>query len=394
MPLHDPSRGFLPYPKAPVPHAGTGPLIGLSFGVKDLFDVAGYPTGGGNPFVLAASGIKTRTAPTVQKLLDAGARMAGKTVTDELAFSMNGNNAHFGAPVNGAAPDRISGGSSSGSAAAVSWSLCDFALGTDTGGSVRAPANHCALYGLRPTHGRVSLEGALDLAPSLDTCGWFAREVQTFARVADVLLDADPAPLPAAVRLLRPTDIWALAETAAVEALAPALARVEATLGAAQPTTAVLDSLDAMYWAFRYVQGREAWLVDGPLIERYAPPLGPGVAERFAWSKQVTDAQVTEARAFRARFRAHLAALLGKDGVLVLPTMPDIAPLRSTSEADLETYRNRSTQMLCMAGLSGFPQLSMPLARREGAPLGISLLGPAGSDRSLIALAERIAAQA
>ena len=394
MPLHDPSRGFLPYPEAPVPHAGTGPLIGLSFGVKDLFDVAGYPTGGGNPFVLAVSGIKTRTAPTVQKLLDAGARMAGKTVTDELAFSMNGNNAHFGTPVNGAAPDRISGGSSSGSAAAVSWSLCDFALGTDTGGSVRAPANHCALYGLRPTHGRVSLEGALDLAPSLDTCGWFAREVQTFARVADVLLDADPAPLPAAVRLLRPTDIWALAETAAVEALAPALARVEATLGAAQPTTAVLDSLDAMYWAFRYVQGREAWLVDGPLIERYAPPLGPGVAERFAWSKQVTDAQVTEARAFRARFRAHLAALLGKDGVLVLPTMPDIAPLRSTSEADLETYRNRATQMLCMAGLSGFPQLSMPLARREGAPLGISLLGPAGSDRSLIALAERIASQA
>ena len=394
MPLHDPSRGFLPYPDAPVPHAGTGPLIGLSFGVKDLFDVAGYPTGGGNPFVLAASGIKTRTAPTVQKLLDAGARMAGKTVTDELAFSMNGNNAHFGAPVNGAAPERISGGSSSGSAAAVSWSLCDFALGTDTGGSVRAPANHCALYGLRPTHGRVSLEGALDLSPSLDTCGWFAREVQTFARVADVLLDADPAPLPAAVRLLRPTDIWALAEAAAVDALAPALARVEATLGAAQPTTAALDSLDAMYWAFRYVQGREAWLVDGPLIERYAPPLGPGVAERFAWSKQVTDAQVAEARAFRARFRAQLAALLGTDGVLVLPTMPDIAPLRSTSEADLETYRNRATQMLCMAGLSGFPQLSMPLGRREGAPLGLSLLGPAGSDRSLIALAERIASTA
>lgn len=394
MPLHDPSRGFLPYPDAPVPHAGTGPLIGLTFGVKDLFDVAGYPTGGGNPFVLAASGIKTRTAPTVQKLLDAGARMVGKTVTDELAFSMNGNNAHFGAPINGAAPDRISGGSSSGSAAAVSWALCDFALGTDTGGSVRAPANHCALYGLRPTHGRVSLEGALDLSPSLDTCGWFARDVQTFARVADVLLDSDPAPLPATVRLLRPTDIWALAEAAAVEALAPALARVEATLGAAQPTTAVLDSLDAMYWAFRHVQGREAWLTDGPLIERYAPPLGPGVAERFAWSKQVTDAQVTEARAFRARFRAHLTALLGTDGVLVLPTMPDIAPLRSTSEADLETYRNRSTQMLCMAGLSGFPQLSMPLARRDGAPLGISLLGPAGSDRSLIALAERIAAQA
>ncbi|HEX2013282.1 MAG TPA: amidase family protein, partial [Roseateles sp.] len=146
--LHDPARAFVPYPEAPVPHADAGTLAGLSFAVKDLFDVAGYPTGGGSPIVLARSGIKTQTAPTVRQLLDAGARFVGKTVTDELAFSMNGNNAHFGAPINGAAPERISGGSSSGSASAVSSGLCDFALGTDTGGSVRAPASHCGLYGL------------------------------------------------------------------------------------------------------------------------------------------------------------------------------------------------------------------------------------------------------
>src|ERR1035437_900597 len=196
MPLHDPAHAFIPYPDVKVPSAATGPLADLRFGVKDLFDVAGYPTGGGSPTVLAMSGIKTRTAPTVQKLLDAGARFVGKTVTDELAFSMNGNNAHFGAPINGAAADRITGGSSSGSASAVSSGMCDFALGTDTGGSVRAPANHCGLYGLRPTHGRISLQGAMDLAPSLDSCGWFARDVQTFARVADVLLGRDPQPLP------------------------------------------------------------------------------------------------------------------------------------------------------------------------------------------------------
>lgn len=157
MPLHDPAHAFVPYPDVPVRHAGSGPLSGLYFGVKDLFDIAGYPTGGGNPLLLALSGIKTQTAPTVQKLLDAGAALAGKTVTDELAFSMNGNNAHFGAPINGSAPARITGGSSSGSASAVSNRLCDFALGTDTGGSVRAPASHCGLYGIRPTHGRVSL---------------------------------------------------------------------------------------------------------------------------------------------------------------------------------------------------------------------------------------------
>jgi amidase len=392
MPLHDPAHAFVPYPDVAVRGAPTGPLAELSFGVKDLFDVAGYPTGGGSPTVLAMSGIKTRTAPTVQKLLDAGARFAGKTVTDELAFSMNGNNAHFGAPINGAARDRITGGSSSGSASAVSSGLCDFALGTDTGGSVRAPANHCGLYGLRPTHGRVSLEGALDLAPSLDTCGWFARDAGTFARVADVLLGDDAMPLPAKPRLLWPTDVWAMLEAPVKDALDGAAQRVQSVLGKASPVEVALESWDAMYWNFRYVQGRESWLTDGPLIERYAPPLGPGVAERFAWSRDVTDAQVNAARAFRIAFRTQLAELLGTDGVLLMPTMPDTAPRRDAADSSLEDYRNRAIRMLCVAGLSGFPQLSMPLAQREGAPLGISLLGPAGADRSLIAIAERMAA--
>jgi len=167
---NDPARAFMPYPAVSVPHAERGPLSGLTFAAKDLFDVAGYPTGSGSPTMLAMSGVKTRTAPVVQALLDAGARFVGKTITDELAFSMSGKNSHFGTPVNGGAPDRVPGGSSAGSAAAVSNGLCDFALGTDTGGSVRAPASHCGLFGIRPTHGRVSLEGCHDLAPSFDTC--------------------------------------------------------------------------------------------------------------------------------------------------------------------------------------------------------------------------------
>lgn len=394
MPLNDPAHAFVPYPDVPVPHASTGPLSGLYFGVKDLFDVAGYPTGGGNPLVLALSGTKTQTAPTVQRLLDAGAAFAGKTVTDELAFSMNGNNAHFGAPLNGAAPERITGGSSSGSASAVSSRLCDFALGTDTGGSVRAPASHCGLYGIRPTHGRVSLQSALALCHSYDTCGWFARDATTFARVGDVLLGADPAPLPARPRLLSPTDVWGLIAADVLPAWDSARAQVQAVYGEAAPTTVALDSFEAMYWSFRYLQGREAWMTDGAFIERYAPVLGPGVKERFAWSRDVTDAQVEQAQAFRTRFTTHLRQLLGQDGVLVMPSMPDIAPLRSTDEAALEHYRNQAVQMLCIAGLSGFPQISLPLAGRQGAPLGLSLLGPAGSDRSLIAMAQQLAATA
>ena len=392
--LHDPARAFMPYPAVPVPHAPTGPLAGLRFGVKDLFHVRGYPTSGGQPLLLALLGVQQRTAPTVQRLLEAGAHFGGKTITDELAFSMNGQNAHFGSPVNGAAPQRIAGGSSCGSAAAVSHRLCDFALGTDTGGSVRAPASHCGLLGLRPTHGRVSLHDALDLAPSLDTCGWFARDSDTFARVADVLLGEDAQPLPARVRLLAPTDLWALATPAAAKALAPARRQVESALGKARPVRVVLESLDAMYWHFRHIQGAEAWQVNGDFLRRFAPPLGPGVAQRMAWSAQVSDAQVAQARAFRDRFRLHLQQLLGDDGVLLLPTMPDIAPLASEPESALEDYRNRAIRLLCVAGLSGFAQLSLPMARRADAPLGLSLLGPAGSDRSLVRLASTLLAQA
>jgi len=383
-----PSRAFLPYPPAAVPHASSGPLRGLSFAVKDLFDVAGFPTGGGNPHVLAMSGIKQATAPAVQVLLDAGAAFVGKTHTDELAFSMNGQNAHYGAPVNGAAPDRITGGSSSGSASAVSHGLCDFALGTDTGGSVRAPASHCGLLGIRPTHGRISLARCLPLSESLDTCGFFARDIATFARVADVLLGADPAPLARTPRLLLAQDLLALAEPAAQAALRPLLTRIDSECG---PTTTVSVAdrpLSEIYWTFRYVQGWEAWQSDGALIEQYSLKMGADVAGRFRFSKAVTPEQFEMSSAVRRALTAHLARLLGNDGILVLPAMPDIAPLADTPIEALEDYRTQAAHLLCLAPLTGFPQLSLPLSGRDGAPMGLSLMGPAGSDRSLIAFAQ------
>lgn len=387
----DPAHAFMPYPAATVPHAASGPLSGLTFAAKDLFDVAGYPTGCGSPHMLAMSGIKTRTALTVRRLLDAGARLVGKTITDELAFSMSGKNAHFGTPVNGSAPDRIPGGSSSGSAAAVSHGLCDFALGTDTGGSVRAPASHCGLFGIRPTHGRVSLEGCHDLAPSFDTCGYFTRDAATFVQVGDVLLGADPQPLPSAPRVLMAEDAFGLLDRPVREALQPALRQAEAVLGRPEGVTVAEESFTALYWAMRYIQSREAWTVDGPMIERYHPPLGPGVADRFQFSRAVTDEQVAESQIVRRRFRERFSGLFRRDAVLILPTMPDIAPLLSDTDEALNDYRNNALNLLCLSVLSGLPQVSIPLASRLGAPLGLSIMGPAGSDLSLVALARRIA---
>jgi amidase len=387
----DPARAFVPYPAVEVPNAAEGPLAGLTFAAKDLFDVAGYPTGGGSPHMLALSGIKRTTAPTVQRLLDAGARLLGKTHTDELAFSMNGKNAHFGTPVNGGAPDRIPGGSSSGSAAAVSNRLCDFAIGTDTGGSVRAPASHCGLFGIRPTHGRVSLEGALALAPSLDTCGHFTRDGETFVRVGEVLLGADTLPLPASPRLLLAADCFAMLDTEVRGALAVVVQAIERSLGQAELVETSADGFEPLYWAFRRIQGREAWLTDGPMIEKHAPALGPGVAERFQFSRDVTDDEFAAGLRCREEFRARLDGILGQDGVLILPSMPDVAPLLTEGESSLEVYRNQAVNLVCLSGLAGTPQVSIPLASRLGAPLGISIMGPRGSDLSLVKLAARLA---
>jgi amidase len=293
--------------------------------------------------------------------------------------------------VNGGAPDRIPGGSSAGSASAVSNNLCDFALGTDTGGSVRAPASHCGLFGIRPTHGRVSLENCHDLAPSFDTCGYFARDSETFVRVGEVLLGADRENLPERPRLLRARDAFALLDRPVREALTPALRRIEEVLGIAADVEAANEGFTALYWAMRYIQGYEAWRTDGAMIERLKPPLGPGVADRFEFSRGVTERQVAESQAIRNGFRERLAVLLGKDGVLILPTMPDIAPLLTESDEALNDYRNKALNLQCLSVLSGFPQVSIPLASRDSAPLGISLLGPAGSDLSLVKLAARIA---
>jgi amidase len=387
----DPYRALVPYPEVAVAMASTGPLADLRFAVKDLFDVAGYPTGGGSPLMLAMSGVKTATAPLVQSLLDAGARFVGKTHTDELAFSLNGKNAHFGTPINPAAPERVPGGSSSGSAAAVAGRLVDFALGSDTGGSVRAPASYCGLFGIRPSYGRLSLERCQPLAPSFDVPGWFARDARVFQRVGDVMLRDDKAPLPGAARLLVARDAFALADAEAGRLLTAALRRVALRFGSLDEIKQAAPGVDDLYWAFRHLQGREAWDAHGAFIERHKPPLGPGVAERFAFGKEVTDHLVAEAKNVRCRFRTHLAGLLGDATVLVLPTVPDIAPLLSLTETALEEFRNRALRLLCLAGLSGFPQVTIPVAEKEGAPLGLSLIGPSGSDRSLVALAVRVA---
>jgi amidase len=384
----DSLNAFLDLPEIPVPNAESGALAGLTLAVKDIFDVAGYKTGGGNP--QKAADAPTRTAPAVQMLLDAGARFVGKTQTDELAFSLVGQNAHFPQPVNPAAPDRVTGGSSSGSAAAVAGRLADIATGSDTGGSIRAPASFCGLIGLRTTHGRIPLDGTMPLVPSMDTFGWFAKDIATYEAVARVLLGNDDDE----TVLNRPLSLGVLdaqiagpAETAEYESSRAKVARI---VGEPQRSARLTHAIDDLYWCFRKLQGFEAWAAHGAWISQKDRGLGPGVKERFEFGSTVTRETAAAEAKRRADFRAELSLILGDGGFLVLPTVPGPAPLRSLSFNATQAYRERALHLLCLSGLSGFPQITLPLGSVDKAPFGISLLGPPNSDLALVRLGRRI----
>ena len=384
----DPLGAFVPGSDVRLSPTAPGPLNGFTFAAKDIFDIAGEKTGCGNPDWQASHPAAASHAWAVARLLNAGARLVGKTITDELAYSLNGQNHHYGTPTNSNAPGRIPGGSSSGSAAAVAGGLCDTALGSDTGGSIRIPASYCGLYGLRPTHGRIPLDGVMPLAPSFDTVGWFARDAASLEAVGEVLLGEDAAAM-SFERLLLAEDALGQATTLAQESLGAWIAGLEMRLTKARPVHLAErpGALDKLMLAFRAIQAREIWAVHGDWIGATKPRFGEEIQERFDWVQIITEAEAAEASRLRAAFTEDLEALLQPGNLLVLPTAPGIAPLANAHPQDLRVHRNRVLALTCIAGLSGLPQVTLPLAQVDGCPLGLSLLAPRGSDRALLSFA-------
>lgn len=382
---------FIPDGRFAIAGAKDGPLARVPFAAKDLFDIQGRVTGCGNPDWARTHGPADGTASCVAKLLDAGADLVGKTITDELAFSLMGENAHYGTPLNSAAPDRVAGGSSSGSASAVAGGACDLALGSDTGGSVRIPASNCGLYGIRTTHGRVALDRAMALAPSFDVAGWFARDPALMRKAGAVLFDR-PQPAFAPSALLVATDLFAAADEQVQQALGAALARVEKVVGPRRPVTVAPEGIERWFEAMRPLQGWEIWQVHGDWIKRVNPRFGPGVADRFRWVATIKADEVAAANQVRQRTRQRMAELLDGGAVLCLPTAPSVAPLKGLPLPDTDRYRARAILFTCTAGLAGLPQISLPLGKVDGAPVGLSLIGRPGADETLLDLAEKIAA--
>jgi amidase len=374
-----------------IPGKPGGPLAGLGFAAKDIFDVEGHVCCCGNPDWLASHAPATRTAPVVARLLEAGATLVGKTITDELAYSLNGQNFHYGTPRNAGAPDRIPGGSSSGSVSAVSNGAADFALGSDTGGSVRIPAALNGICGIRPTHGAVGLTGVMPLAASFDTVGWFARDAALLARVGEVLLPEDRVKDPLGRAILIPTDAWELADpevravvTAARDRLA--LPRQQ-DIDLAGPT----GGLDAWRIAFRTIQMREIWAQHGAWIERAKPRFGPEIADRFALAKETAAKPEQGEAELRKEITGYVDELLAAGAVMLIPTAADIAPLKTQSSADSLRFRDRTLSLTAISNLTGVPQVQVPVGRVQGAPVGLSFISARGSDRALLKFAAEAA---
>jgi amidase len=390
--LTDPVNCFVPGPRIRIAGRPGGPLAGLSFAVKDLFDVADVPTGGGNHDWAAWNPVPQCHAFAVERLLDAGAELIGKTITDEVSLGILGENAFDGTPLNSKAPGRVPGGSSSGSAAAVAAGLCDTAVGTDTGGSVRVPASFCGLYGIRPTHGRIDVTGMLPQAPSSDTTGWFTRDADTFARVSAVMLGEAAGPLPS--KLLIAVDAFGFADPDVAAALQPMVARLARIIGPAREEIMAPQGLSAWARAQRSLQPVEAWRTFQAWVDKTNPRMAFSVAAGLVAGSQVPVSEQNWASLMREEARARLRHLLPPGTVLCLPTTPFAAPRRGLPLSELRPLRERITCLCAQGGLTGSPQVNLPGAAVDGAPVGLSIIGGRGSDASLIAVAQEFGRQA
>ena len=385
--MHDPFGAFCSDQDVHIDGRPGGPLSGLTFAAKDVFDIKGFRTGAGNPDWLRTHPPAKATASAVQRLLDAGATLVGKTQTDELTFSLNGENHHYGTPVNPNAPGRIAGGSSSGSASAVAGGLVDFALGTDTGGSVRLPASNCGIYGFRPTHGLIANDGVVPLSPDFDTVGWFARDGGLLKRVGNILLATQACGFS---RFLLATDAMGLVTSDMRPAAEQAVARLQRSLGDLEPVNLFQGKEKVWMEAFRTLQGNEIWQTHGKWIRDTRPVFGPQIQARFDWAASIDPGLVPAANKVRSEATQVLDELLGKDRIICLPTSPSIALPRNLADHQLGKFRMDALSLLCVAGLAGLPQVSLPLGCYQSCPLGISLVGPRNSDSGLLALAASI----
>ena len=383
----DTCNAFVPGEMIIVPPKKEGQLSSLTFTVKELYDVKGFVTGAGNPRWKSTHPVAQTTAPAVEMLLNEGATLLGKTISDEMAFSLDGENVHYGTPLNSRCPDRIPGGSSSGSASAVAGGLVDFALGTDTAGSMRIPASYCGIYGFRPTHGAVSLEGIHPMAPSFDTAGWFARTPDVLARVGSVLLGIE-IPEFKVDKFVIARDLPGMKEPGAASKYDTFIQRLSGL--PVEIAEAELGKPDFATWieALRNIQWWELNQAHGAWISQNLDAFGAEIRGRLEKISSVTRNEMEENRLVRKQLISQIESIISPGTIIIFPTAPGIAPLKGRSINKARASRINTMSHTCIATVAGLPQISMPLMEQDGCPVGISFLGARGQDGQLMAAAQ------
>jgi amidase len=380
----------------------SGALDGLRFAVKDTIDVAGFKTGCGNPTWRDSHPAAVVHALCVEQLLHAGGRCVGKTICDELAFSLLGENHFYGTPLNAHAPDRVPGGSSSGSASAVACDLADFALGTDTGGSTRVPASNCGIWGFRPSHDFISVAGVNPLAPSFDSVGVLAQSADVLVRAAHVLLASRfvPANKPGAIHVIQ--EAFALADAEVQEALKEPLRRLRDLFGEQVRETSLCDLAadgnNFANWAdtFCVIQWAEINSCLGAWITAAQPEFGANIAANFELTKELDRQRVADALQQREEYFRALHQFLAPNDLLCIPTTPAFAPYKGDPPKRSPSgsgYYPRALALTSIAGIGRLPQLSMPVTSAASIPVGLSLLARHGQDVFLLEVAKTIEKQ-
>jgi len=379
------SHAFVVGPSLLASPTGQGGLAGERLVVKEVIDVAGQVTGVGNPGVRARGVAAAHHADAVARLLADGAELIGTTHTAETAYSLSGVNEHYPTPVNPADPARDPGGSSSGSAVAVAAGLADIALGTDTAGSIRVPASYCGIIGMRPTHGRVPVDGVFPLAPRFDTVGWMARDGQLARRMGEVLLGTGRR-RGRITQLLVAEDMFEMCEPGVADALSSAASTVASALLRTPEPIRFWGIGEAEEWpdAFRVLQRADAWRTHRDWIEREQPEFGETAARRWAEASRVTADEVREAERTAALLTERVWELLSGGAVMVLPTAPGPAPLLDADPAAVRDQRSLLMTFTVVAPLSRAPQISLPLADVDGLPIGLGLMAGPGADELLL----------
>jgi len=383
LPPYDPLMAFVRENHIAIEGSGEGPLKGLVFAAKDVFKILGSTVGNGHPLWLKTHGPDDFTSSIILRLLDAGADLVGKTICDELCFSISGENWNYGCPLNPHDPRRFTGGSSAGSGAATAGGLVDFALGSDCLGSVRVPGAYNGVLCIRPTYRRVPSDGEAPYCASMDVLGFLANSPDTFKRVGRVMLGEDEKP-GTIRRLLIAKDCMEAVDSDVVESLRPAVRHIGEAVGEVKEVAVSKEGLDRWVEIFRIIQGYEVWESYGGWYQKYRPFLNRGPKERLEWASTITRQQYREAYAKRQGIIDQVDALVEDGGVLCMPTVASVAPLRTTPLEEFSGTRLQSTKMLCISPLSGTPQINLPMVKQHDVPLGLTLIGARGTDLSLV----------